>query len=296
MAHRRAGKTVACVADLQDAALRCKLERPRFAYLAPYLKQAKTVAWDYLRAGIVPLRALGAQVNESELRVDYGNGGQVRLYGADNADALRGIYLDGVVLDEFADMDPRVWSEVIRPALADRKGWAVFIGTPKGRNEFFDIYKRSQSESDWFSLMLKASETGLIDRDELDLARRDLTDEQYAQEFECSFEAAVVGAYYGKRVIVENRPGAGGLIGNMHVSKASADGHTLGMVDVTRIITELMRDPPPYRALADIIGVTHVASITNVLAVTPKIITRNANDFVAFTNGYKNVFNIECFH
>ena len=91
-----------------------------------------------------------------------------------------------------------------------------------------------------------------------------------------------LGAYYGKRVIVENRPGAGGLIGNMHVSKASADGHTLGMVDVTRIITELMRDPPPYRALADIIGVTHVASITNVLAVTPALVARNANEFVAY--------------
>jgi tripartite-type tricarboxylate transporter receptor subunit TctC len=90
-----------------------------------------------------------------------------------------------------------------------------------------------------------------------------------------------LGTFYNKRIIVENRPGAGGLIGNTHVSKASADGYTLGMIDVTRLITELMRDPPPYHALADIIGVTHVASITNVLAVTPKIIARNATDFVA---------------
>src|SRR5690349_305212 len=100
VAHRRAGKTVACINDLQDGALRCDKIRPRFAYLSPYLKQSKTVAWDYLRAAMSPLRPLGAQVNESELRVDYHNGGQVRLYGADNADALRGIYLDGVVLDE----------------------------------------------------------------------------------------------------------------------------------------------------------------------------------------------------
>lgn len=198
VAHRRAGKTVACVNDLQDGALRCQNTRPRFAYLSPFLKQSKTVAWDYLKAAMDPLRVLGAQINESELRVDYHNGGQVRLYGADNMDALRGIYLDGVVLDEFADMDPRVWSEVIRPALADRKGWAVFIGTPKGRNEFYKLFERSKSEADWFSLMLKASETGLIDKDELDLARRDLSEDQYAQEFECSFEAAIVGAYYGK--------------------------------------------------------------------------------------------------
>ncbi len=196
--HRRAGKTVASIADLQDGALRCKLTRPRFAYISPYLKQSKTVAWDYLRAAMSPLREIGASVNESELRVDYPNGGQVRLYGADNADALRGIYLDGVVLDEFADMDPRVWAEIIRPALADRKGWAVFIGTPKGRNEFYKLWMRSQAEPDWFSLMLKASETGLISTDELQLARRDLSEDQYAQEFECSFDAAIVGSYYGK--------------------------------------------------------------------------------------------------
>ena len=91
-----------------------------------------------------------------------------------------------------------------------------------------------------------------------------------------------LGAFYGKRIIIENRPGAGGLIGNAHVSKANADGYTLGMIDVTRLITELMRERPPYRALDDIIGVTHVASITNVLAVTPKMVTRNAPDFVAY--------------
>lgn len=200
VAHRRAGKTVACVNDLQDGALRCDKLRPRFAYLSPYLKQSKTVAWDYLRAAMSPLRQLGADVNESELRVDYHNGGQVRLYGADNADALRGIYLDGVVLDEFADMDPRVWSEVIRPALADRQGWAVFIGTPKGRNEFYKVFERSKVEANWFSLMLRASETGLIAASELDLARKDLTDDQYAQEFECSFDAAIIGSYYGKLI------------------------------------------------------------------------------------------------
>jgi phage terminase large subunit len=196
--HRRAGKTVACINDLQRAAIECPRIRPRFAYLSPFLKQSKTVAWDYLRSAMAPLRSLGARVHESELRVDYPKGRQVRLYGADNPDALRGIYLDGIVLDEYADMDPRVWSEIIRPALADRGGWAVFIGTPKGRNAFFELWRRAQSEADWFTLMLKASDTGLIPESELTLAKRDLSDEQYAQEFECSFDAAVVGAYYGK--------------------------------------------------------------------------------------------------
>jgi phage terminase large subunit len=196
--HRRAGKTVACIHDLHRGATRSQKLRPRYAYLSPFLRQSKAVAWDYLRAAIEPGRAVGASAHESELRIDYVNGGQVRLYGADNPDAMRGIYLDGVVLDEYADMDPRVWSEIIRPALADRQGWAVFIGTPKGRNAFFELWRRSQSEPGWFSLMLKASETGLIPASELELARRDLTEEQYAQEFECSFDAAVVGSYYGK--------------------------------------------------------------------------------------------------
>ena len=81
--------------------------------------------------------------NESELRVDLVNGSMIRLYGADNPDALRGPYLDGVVLDEFADMKPEVWHEVVRPMLADRRGWATFIGTPKGKNEFYRLYQNA---------------------------------------------------------------------------------------------------------------------------------------------------------
>ena len=201
VAHRRAGKTVACIHDLQDAALRGKKERPRFAYIAPFLKQSKSVAWDYLRAATIPLLDHGASINESELRVDFAsNGSQVRLFGADNMDALRGIYLDGVVADEFGDFDPRVWPEILRPALADRIGWATFIGTPKGRNDFHKMWERSRTETGWFSLMLKASATGLIPEIELELARKDLSEEQYAQEFECSFDAAIVGSYYGKLI------------------------------------------------------------------------------------------------
>jgi phage terminase large subunit len=196
--HRRAGKTVACIHDLQRQAVRCPRVRPRFAYLSPFLRQSKAVAWDYLRAAMSAARVAGATAHESELRVDYPGGAQVRLYGADNPDAMRGVYFDGIVLDEYADMDPRVWSEIIRPALADRRGWAVFIGTPRGRNAFFELWRRSQTEEGWFSMMLKASQSGLIPDSELELARRDLTEEQYAQEFECSFDAAVVGAYYGK--------------------------------------------------------------------------------------------------
>lgn len=198
VAHRRAGKTVACINELIRGALTCTLSEPRFAYVAPFYAQAKDVAWSYLKRFTAPIP--GVRVNESELRVDLPNGGRVRLYGADNYDRLRGGYLDGVVLDEYADMDPRAWSEVIGPMLADRKGWAVFIGTPKGRNAFWELYDRATKDPEWFVMLLKASETGLIEPDELARWRKEMTEDQYEQEFECSFQAAVVGAYYGREM------------------------------------------------------------------------------------------------
>jgi phage terminase large subunit len=183
---------------------------------------------------MAPLRSIGADSNETELRVDYNNGGQVRLYGADNPDALRGIYLDGVVLDEYADMDPRVWSEVIRPALADRQGWAVFIGTPKGKNAFYDLHQRAKTDGSWYSVLLKASETGLISAHELELAQRDLSKDQYAQEFECSFEAAIQGAFYAEEL---RRAEEDGRLGRVLVDRA-VPVHTawdLGVTDSTAI-------------------------------------------------------------
>lgn len=191
--HRRAGKTVACVQKLLKGALECKRPDPRFAYVAPLYNQAKDVAWTYLKRLSLPL---DGSANESELRVDLPSGARIRLYGADNPDRLRGLYLDGAVLDEYADMQPSVWGEIVRPMLADRQGWATFIGTPKGHNAFYELWENAKVDPAWFPLLLKASETGLIDADELEDARRTMTADQYAQEFECSFEAAVHGAYY----------------------------------------------------------------------------------------------------
>lgn len=195
MAHRRAGKTVACVNELLTRALATKKANARYGYIAPFYSQAKQIAWDYLKHYG---RDVIVKVNESELSVELMNGSKIRLFGADNSNALRGMYFDGVVLDEFADMRPSVWGEVIRPALADRRGWAVFIGTPKGNNEFYNIYQLSKDDPDWFSLILRASESGLVDAKELSDARKVMSDDQYEQEFECSFSAALVGAYYGK--------------------------------------------------------------------------------------------------
>jgi hypothetical protein len=205
VAHRRAGKTVACVADLIDAALRCNKPEPRFAYVAPLYVQAKDVAWAYVKKFTAAIP--GVEFNEAELRVDLPNGARVRLYGADNYDRLRGIYLDGVILDEYADWPPAAWSQVISACLADRQGWAVFIGTPKGRNAFFEIWDRAESDPDWFRLMLRASETGLLSDEELDQQRATKTPEEYEQEFECSFDAAILGAYFGREVAAAEREG-----------------------------------------------------------------------------------------
>jgi len=130
------------------------------------------------------------------LRIDYPNKGQVRLYGADSPDSLRGLYLDGVVLDEYGLMPPRIFSEVLRPALSDREGWAFFIGTPSGKNQFYDVVQQAQRDPTWFYASYKASATNILPPHELAAARKDMTADEYAQEYECSFEAAIKGAIY----------------------------------------------------------------------------------------------------
>jgi phage terminase large subunit len=198
VAHRRAGKTVACVNDLIRRAVTEGKPDGRYAYIAPFYAQAKQTAWDYLKHYAAPLVKSPDDIRESELSVRLVTGATIRLYGADNPNALRGIYLDGVVMDEVADMRPSLWIEVIRPALSDRAGWAVFIGTPKGKNAFWKLYDDATRDDEWFTLVLRASETGILASAELDSARRAMTGDKYDQEYECSFEAAITGAVYGK--------------------------------------------------------------------------------------------------
>jgi len=197
VAHRRCGKTVSCINELIYKALIEGKEDGRYAYVAPYYSQAKNIAWDYLLRFSKPVMA---KANQSELWVELITGARIRLFGADNADSLRGLYLDGIVLDEYADMRPRIWGEIIRPLLADRLGWAVFIGTPKGHNAFWDIYNNATKDDNWYAKTLRASQTGLIPESELADAAKSMTQDQYLQEFECDFESAILGAYYGKEM------------------------------------------------------------------------------------------------
>lgn len=206
VAHRRFGKTVAAINDLIKDALTIPRKNVRCAYIAPYYRQAKAIAWDYLLEYTKTID--GAVANASELRVDLPNGARVRLFGADNYDAMRGLMFDSVVLDEPADFPANAWPTVIRPALADRKGRATFIGTPKGKNEFWEIYENAKRKDNWFSCLYSADKTGILDDEELAEARDTMGEDRYAQEFLCSFDAAIQGAYYAvemKKAKEENR-------------------------------------------------------------------------------------------
>jgi hypothetical protein len=196
--HRRFGKTVWAINHILRDALISPKKTPRFAYMAPTYRQAKNVAWDYIKqfAGKIP----NVKFHETELRCDLPTGARISLLGAENPDSLRGIYLDGCVMDEVADMPENVFPEVIRPALSDRKGWCVFVGTPKGHNAFYEKYEEATANNDWLAAVYKASETGILDDEELEAARAMMTNDQYAQEFECSWNANVPGAIYGKEL------------------------------------------------------------------------------------------------
>jgi phage terminase large subunit len=193
--HRRLGKTTLALYMLIADAYQNPRSRPRYGYLAPLYRQGKVIAWDLLKHLTRPLP--GTKINEAELRVDLTGDRRIQIFGADNPDALRGLYLDGAVFDEYAQMRPRIWSEVVRPALADRQGWATFIGTPMGHNHFYDLYTQAQQDTGWHTACYRASDTGILPQDELDAARAVMAPEQYATEFECSFESALVGSYYG---------------------------------------------------------------------------------------------------
>ena len=190
--HRRAGKTVKAVMRIIDAALRCDRPDPRYGYVAPLLKQAKAIAWDYLKKFTSPIP--GVSTNESELWVELPNKARIRIYGADNPDSLRGLYFDGVVLDEVADMKPEVWTSIILPALLDRVGWADFIGTPKGINLFSELYFKALKDPEWHAALHTVYDTDALSTDEIELAREAMSDSEFRREFLCDFTAGASNA------------------------------------------------------------------------------------------------------
>jgi len=195
--HRRFGKTVCMINQLIKSALLSKLKNPRYAYIAPTFKQAKSIAWDYMKQ--FTLKIPGVRFNETELRVDLPNGSRITLLGSENCDGLRGIYLDGCVIDEYANVTDRLFPEIIRPALSDRKGYCVFIGTPQGmNNNFYELYQHAQGADDWFHYKAKASQTKIVDPEELEKAEEVMGSNKYKQEFECDWIANIEGAIFGE--------------------------------------------------------------------------------------------------
>jgi hypothetical protein len=190
--HRRAGKTELAIMELLDHCLRFKQDLGLFFYVAPFLKQAKAIAWARVKSRLKPLRDFDAvTINESELSVTFKhNGAVLRIFGADNDAAMRGVRLDGVVIDEVAQIKPETWTEVLQPTLADRNGFALFIGTPSGINLFSELYHQAASKNDWYSHKYTVYDTNAINQAEVERLRRDMSETSFAREFMCDFSAA----------------------------------------------------------------------------------------------------------
>jgi len=204
--HRRGGKSVFGINTLIHKAVSFNkykdgkpLRNPQFAYVATTSGQVEKIAWQYLKDYLrnVP----GVKFNETKLRAtiplseEFGVA-TIYLFGAENFDAFRGMYLDGYILDEYADMHPDVRDKVFLPMLSDREGWEIIIGTPRGENAFKSLYDMAVEDADWMHLLVKASESGIIPEKELAMLKKTMSAEAYAQEYECDWNAAPSGKYY----------------------------------------------------------------------------------------------------
>jgi phage terminase large subunit len=206
LAHRRFGKTVLAICILILKALECKHHKPQVHYFCPTYSQAKRVAWAYVKDFCQHIP--GTVFNESELKVTFPTGAVLQLGSADNPDANRGIYSDFAVMDEPAQMPPSMWFEVLRPALSDRKGGVLFIGTPAGRHGlFYDLWTQAETDPDFWRGCYRADETGIVDDQELESAQRGMSVSEYAQEFLCSWDAAIKGAYWATEMDVAEQSG-----------------------------------------------------------------------------------------
>ena len=209
--HRRFGKTVYALNKGLMVGFNCQLPNPRIHYCCPFRNQAKLVAWDYLK--LFTENIPGVKYNISELRADFPSGLRFQLMGADRPDVFRGQYSDHFIFDETSQISPRMWTQVVRPALSDRKGSAHFIGTPMGKfNLFGDVWDDAATEPDWSRCLMTVKDTGLIDDLELEAARRAMSDEDFQQEFYCSWSAAIRGAYYGKEMATAETEGRIGRV------------------------------------------------------------------------------------
>ena len=196
VAGRRFGKTFLSTAELLNRAL-AKPDQNVW-YVAPTYKAAKEIAWDMLTSQIP--REYIDRTNETALTINFKNGSSISLKGAEKPDNLRGRAVDFVVLDEFGDMRPEAWFEVIRPSLSGRhqQGSALFIGTPRGRNHFYDLYgKGVDRDEGWHSYQYTTIEGGNVPPEEIESAKADLDTRTFQQEYEAQFVNYSGIIYYG---------------------------------------------------------------------------------------------------
>lgn len=195
VAHRRSGKSVAAINHLIRSALK---KKGNYAYIGPTYTMTKRIAWQYVKDYCRDIP--GTVFNEAELKATFVTGSFLYLLGSENPDSLRGMALDGVVFDEYQLQPPHIFGEIIRPALADRAGYAVFIGTVLGKNLLWKTWDEHKDDPEWFSMYLRASESGILPEQELEDAKKVMSEAQYAQEFELEPYASIEGAVFGKEM------------------------------------------------------------------------------------------------
>ena len=191
VAGRRFGKTFLALTELLHAAI-SKPDQMCW-YVAPTYRQAKQIAWKDLKRMVPPSQIVNT--HETDLAIDLKNGSSAALRGADNYDSLRGVGLDFLVMDEFADMNPDAWFEVLRPMLADKMGHALWIGTPRGFNHFHDLYTYTFDTEGWHGWQFTTAEGGRVTADEITSAKRDMGEREFKQEFLATFESMTGRVY-----------------------------------------------------------------------------------------------------
>lgn len=200
VAHRGFGKTVLTVNHLIKQAF--LVEDGTFGYIAPYRKQAKEIAWMHLKRYLREVPSV--YKNETELQVQLPTGSRIGLFGSDEPDALRGIHWNGLVIDEVGQIKEETWYEVLLPALTVKKGWAAFIGTPKGRNLFYTLYQTALKNTDlWNSKVYTVYDTDVYTSDEIDNLRRSMSEETFKQEMLCDFGASSENAFISDEIVDE---------------------------------------------------------------------------------------------
>lgn len=193
--HRRAWKTVWAILDELITAIKEKWD---YWYVAPTYRQAKKIAWRMIQKFWDQIS--GFTYNASELIVNYENGSTISLFGAENPDSLRWLDLRWVIFDEYAQQPSNIYSEIVFPMINANGWWVTWIGTPKGKNAFYQLYQRALKDERFYTMLLRHTDTKLLTDEQISDARKEMTEEEFEQEYNCSWEAYMRWSVYGKEL------------------------------------------------------------------------------------------------